>query len=97
MERKYAEVKDGIIRKNSIWDKLLFHKVQVMHFPDADEGMFSAEDYTKGPLWPSLAPSRHHPSNQLRLCTRQQPSVNEFVDTMVFPNAFVFRTLWGAG
>lgn len=26
--RKYAEVKEGIIRKNSIWDKLLFHKVQ---------------------------------------------------------------------
>uniref|UniRef100_A0AAQ6A8N0 Arachidonate--CoA ligase n=1 Tax=Amphiprion ocellaris TaxID=80972 RepID=A0AAQ6A8N0_AMPOC len=28
VERKYAEVKDGIIRKNSIWDKLLFHRVQ---------------------------------------------------------------------
>uniref|UniRef100_A0A3B4Z9S0 Long-chain-fatty-acid--CoA ligase n=1 Tax=Stegastes partitus TaxID=144197 RepID=A0A3B4Z9S0_9TELE len=28
VERKYAEVKDGIIRKNSIWDKLIFHKVQ---------------------------------------------------------------------
>uniref|UniRef100_A0A3B5L2L4 Arachidonate--CoA ligase n=1 Tax=Xiphophorus couchianus TaxID=32473 RepID=A0A3B5L2L4_9TELE len=27
-ESKYAEVKDGIIRKNSIWDKLIFHKVQ---------------------------------------------------------------------
>ncbi|KAK5603518.1 Long-chain-fatty-acid--CoA ligase 5 [Crenichthys baileyi] len=27
-ERKYAEVKDGIIRKNSIWDKLIFSKVQ---------------------------------------------------------------------
>uniref|UniRef100_A0A3B3UTX7 long-chain-fatty-acid--CoA ligase n=1 Tax=Poecilia latipinna TaxID=48699 RepID=A0A3B3UTX7_9TELE len=27
-ERKYAEVKDGIVRKNSIWDKLIFHKVQ---------------------------------------------------------------------
>uniref|UniRef100_A0A146V8A4 Long-chain-fatty-acid--CoA ligase n=1 Tax=Fundulus heteroclitus TaxID=8078 RepID=A0A146V8A4_FUNHE len=26
--RKYAEVKDGIVRKNSIWDKLLFNKVQ---------------------------------------------------------------------
>ncbi|MEQ2266559.1 Long-chain-fatty-acid--CoA ligase 5 [Xenotaenia resolanae] len=26
--RKYAEVKDGIIRKNSIWDKLIFNKVQ---------------------------------------------------------------------
>ncbi|KAM4526042.1 long-chain-fatty-acid--CoA ligase 5 isoform 2-T2 [Fundulus diaphanus] len=26
--RKYAEVKDGIIRKNSIWDKLVFNKVQ---------------------------------------------------------------------
>ncbi|MED6261427.1 Long-chain-fatty-acid--CoA ligase 5 [Ataeniobius toweri] len=26
--RKYAEVKDGIIRKNSIWDKLIFSKVQ---------------------------------------------------------------------
>ncbi|KAM9425795.1 long-chain-fatty-acid--CoA ligase 5 [Pholidichthys leucotaenia] len=25
---KYAEVKDGIIRKNSLWDKLIFHKVQ---------------------------------------------------------------------
>lgn len=28
VERKYAEVKDGIIRKNSIWDKLIFNKVQ---------------------------------------------------------------------
>ncbi|XP_008402069.1 long-chain-fatty-acid--CoA ligase 5-like, partial [Poecilia reticulata] len=27
-DRKYAEVKDGIVRKNSIWDKLIFHKVQ---------------------------------------------------------------------
>lgn len=29
MDRKYAEVKEGVIRKNSIWDKLIFHKVQV--------------------------------------------------------------------
>ncbi|KAM6951295.1 long-chain-fatty-acid--CoA ligase 5 [Aplochiton taeniatus] len=28
VERKYAEVKKGIIRNDSIWDKLLFHKVQ---------------------------------------------------------------------
>ncbi|CAN9508741.1 unnamed protein product [Ophioblennius macclurei] len=28
VERKYAEVKEGIIRKNSIWDKLVFHRVQ---------------------------------------------------------------------
>uniref|UniRef100_A0AAX7UX37 Arachidonate--CoA ligase n=1 Tax=Astatotilapia calliptera TaxID=8154 RepID=A0AAX7UX37_ASTCA len=28
VERKYAEVKDGIIRKNSVWDKLIFNKVQ---------------------------------------------------------------------
>ncbi|XP_072229189.1 long-chain-fatty-acid--CoA ligase 5 isoform X2 [Leuresthes tenuis] len=28
VERKYAEVKDGIIRKNSIWDKLIFSRVQ---------------------------------------------------------------------
>ncbi|XP_041672361.1 long-chain-fatty-acid--CoA ligase 5 [Cheilinus undulatus] len=28
VDRKYAEVKDGIIRKNSIWDKLIFNKVQ---------------------------------------------------------------------
>ncbi|XP_072312401.1 long-chain-fatty-acid--CoA ligase 5 [Eucyclogobius newberryi] len=28
VERKYAEVKDGIVRKNSIWDKLIFNKVQ---------------------------------------------------------------------
>uniref|UniRef100_A0A665VDX9 Long-chain-fatty-acid--CoA ligase n=1 Tax=Echeneis naucrates TaxID=173247 RepID=A0A665VDX9_ECHNA len=28
VERKYAEVKEGIIRSNSIWDKLIFHKVQ---------------------------------------------------------------------
>uniref|UniRef100_A0A672H8D3 Long-chain-fatty-acid--CoA ligase n=1 Tax=Salarias fasciatus TaxID=181472 RepID=A0A672H8D3_SALFA len=28
VERKYAEVKEGIIRKNSIWDKLIFHRVQ---------------------------------------------------------------------
>ncbi|XP_031699915.1 long-chain-fatty-acid--CoA ligase 5 isoform X2 [Anarrhichthys ocellatus] len=26
--RKFAEVKEGIIRKDSIWDKLIFHKVQ---------------------------------------------------------------------
>lgn len=29
MDRKYAEVRDGIIRKNSVWDKLIFNKVQV--------------------------------------------------------------------
>ncbi|KAA0725059.1 Long-chain-fatty-acid--CoA ligase 5 [Triplophysa tibetana] len=28
IERKHAEVKQGIIRNNSIWDKLIFHKVQ---------------------------------------------------------------------
>ncbi|XP_028991187.1 long-chain-fatty-acid--CoA ligase 5 [Betta splendens] len=28
VEQKCAEVKKGIIRKNSIWDKLVFHKVQ---------------------------------------------------------------------
>uniref|UniRef100_A0A8C4H4N8 Long-chain-fatty-acid--CoA ligase n=1 Tax=Dicentrarchus labrax TaxID=13489 RepID=A0A8C4H4N8_DICLA len=28
VERKYAEVREGIIRNNSIWDKLIFHKVQ---------------------------------------------------------------------
>ncbi|XP_060713930.1 long-chain-fatty-acid--CoA ligase 5 [Tachysurus vachellii] len=28
VERKHAEVKRGIIRNNSIWDKLIFHKVQ---------------------------------------------------------------------
>ncbi|KAM8889793.1 long-chain-fatty-acid--CoA ligase 5 [Synchiropus picturatus] len=28
VERKCAEVRDGIIRKNSIWDKLIFNKVQ---------------------------------------------------------------------
>ncbi|XP_028263474.1 long-chain-fatty-acid--CoA ligase 5 isoform X2 [Parambassis ranga] len=28
VDRKYAEVREGIIRKNSIWDKLVFHKVQ---------------------------------------------------------------------
>ncbi|XP_060794987.1 long-chain-fatty-acid--CoA ligase 5 isoform X3 [Neoarius graeffei] len=28
IERKHAEVKRGIIRNDSIWDKLLFHKVQ---------------------------------------------------------------------
>ncbi|XP_034050388.1 long-chain-fatty-acid--CoA ligase 5-like [Thalassophryne amazonica] len=28
VERKYSEVKQGIVRKNSIWDKLIFHKVQ---------------------------------------------------------------------
>ncbi|KAK9530069.1 hypothetical protein VZT92_011602 [Zoarces viviparus] len=26
--RKFAEVKEGVIRKDSIWDKLIFHKVQ---------------------------------------------------------------------
>uniref|UniRef100_A0A8C4H305 Arachidonate--CoA ligase n=1 Tax=Dicentrarchus labrax TaxID=13489 RepID=A0A8C4H305_DICLA len=30
VERKYAEVREGIIRNNSIWDKLIFHKVQVL-------------------------------------------------------------------
>ncbi|GLD64345.1 long-chain-fatty-acid--CoA ligase 5 [Lates japonicus] len=29
VDRKYSEVKEGIIRNNSIWDKLIFHKVQV--------------------------------------------------------------------
>ncbi|KAL7372409.1 hypothetical protein ABVT39_015698 [Epinephelus coioides] len=28
VERKFAEVKEGIIRNNSVWDKLIFHKVQ---------------------------------------------------------------------
>ncbi|XP_051958878.1 long-chain-fatty-acid--CoA ligase 5-like [Xyrauchen texanus] len=28
IERKHSEVKQGIIRNNSIWDKLIFHKVQ---------------------------------------------------------------------
>ncbi|KAI4872799.1 hypothetical protein NFI96_016121, partial [Prochilodus magdalenae] len=28
IERKHAEVKQGIIRNDSIWDKLIFHKVQ---------------------------------------------------------------------
>ncbi|KAJ7984412.1 hypothetical protein DPEC_G00354570 [Dallia pectoralis] len=28
IERKHAEVKQGIVRKDSIWDKLIFHKVQ---------------------------------------------------------------------
>uniref|UniRef100_A0A668AD48 Arachidonate--CoA ligase n=1 Tax=Myripristis murdjan TaxID=586833 RepID=A0A668AD48_9TELE len=28
VERKHAEVREGIIRNNSIWDKLIFHKVQ---------------------------------------------------------------------
>ncbi|XP_044034656.1 long-chain-fatty-acid--CoA ligase 5 [Siniperca chuatsi] len=28
VERKYAEVREGIIRNNSVWDKLIFHKVQ---------------------------------------------------------------------
>ncbi|XP_059180384.1 long-chain-fatty-acid--CoA ligase 5 [Centropristis striata] len=28
LDRKFAEVKQGIIRNNSIWDKLIFHKVQ---------------------------------------------------------------------
>ncbi|XP_037547160.1 long-chain-fatty-acid--CoA ligase 5 [Nematolebias whitei] len=28
VERKYAEVKEGVIRKNSVWDKLIFNKVQ---------------------------------------------------------------------
>ncbi|KAK2820668.1 hypothetical protein Q5P01_023627 [Channa striata] len=28
VERKYAEVKEGIIRNNSIWDRLIFHKLQ---------------------------------------------------------------------
>lgn len=29
MDRKFAEVKEGVIRNNSLWDKLIFHKVQV--------------------------------------------------------------------
>uniref|UniRef100_A0A4W5KTV5 Arachidonate--CoA ligase n=1 Tax=Hucho hucho TaxID=62062 RepID=A0A4W5KTV5_9TELE len=28
IDRKLAEVKEGVIRKDSIWDKLIFHKVQ---------------------------------------------------------------------
>nr|XP_061787619.1 long-chain-fatty-acid--CoA ligase 5-like [Nerophis lumbriciformis]XP_061787620.1 long-chain-fatty-acid--CoA ligase 5-like [Nerophis lumbriciformis] len=28
VERKLAEVREGIVRNNSIWDKLIFHKVQ---------------------------------------------------------------------
>ncbi|KAI3365505.1 hypothetical protein L3Q82_010582, partial [Scortum barcoo] len=28
VERKFAEVREGIIRKNSLWDKLIFQKVQ---------------------------------------------------------------------
>ncbi|XP_064177233.1 long-chain-fatty-acid--CoA ligase 5 [Anguilla rostrata] len=28
IERKHSEVKEGIIRNNSIWDRLIFHKVQ---------------------------------------------------------------------
>ncbi|XP_076153364.1 long-chain-fatty-acid--CoA ligase 5 isoform X2 [Alosa pseudoharengus] len=28
VERKFAEVKQGIMRNNSIWDRLIFHKVQ---------------------------------------------------------------------
>ncbi|XP_028810231.1 long-chain-fatty-acid--CoA ligase 5 [Denticeps clupeoides] len=28
IERKFSEVKQGIIRNNSIWDRLIFHKVQ---------------------------------------------------------------------
>uniref|UniRef100_A0A3B3BGB6 Long-chain-fatty-acid--CoA ligase n=1 Tax=Oryzias melastigma TaxID=30732 RepID=A0A3B3BGB6_ORYME len=28
VDRKYAEVQEGIIRRNSIWDKLIFNKVQ---------------------------------------------------------------------
>uniref|UniRef100_UPI0037E75F2E long-chain-fatty-acid--CoA ligase 5 isoform X3 n=1 Tax=Semicossyphus pulcher TaxID=241346 RepID=UPI0037E75F2E len=28
VDMKYAEVRQGIIRKNSLWDKLIFHKVQ---------------------------------------------------------------------
>lgn len=31
VERKFAEVKAGIIRNNSVWDKLIFNKVQVRH------------------------------------------------------------------
>lgn len=30
IDRKYAEVKEGIIRNNSMWDKLIFNKVQVL-------------------------------------------------------------------
>ncbi len=30
VDRKFAEVKEGIVRNNSIWDKLIFHKVQVL-------------------------------------------------------------------
>lgn len=28
VDRKYAEVKEGVIRNNSLWDKLIFNKVQ---------------------------------------------------------------------
>lgn len=36
MERKYAEVREGIIRNNSLWDKLIFHKVQVLKSSGSD-------------------------------------------------------------
>lgn len=29
VDRKYGEVKDGVVRNDSLWDKLVFHRVQV--------------------------------------------------------------------
>lgn len=37
VDRKYAEVKEGVIRKNSIWDKLIFNKVQVSLVSEAEQ------------------------------------------------------------
>jgi hypothetical protein len=28
-KRKEAELRSGIVRNNSLWDKLIFHKIQV--------------------------------------------------------------------
>lgn len=36
VERKFAEVREGIIRSNSLWDKLIFHKVQVLKSTSSD-------------------------------------------------------------
>lgn len=30
-KRKEAELRSGIIRNNSVWDKLIFHKIQVTY------------------------------------------------------------------
>ena len=35
--RKQAEIMRGIVRRDSIWDRLIFRRVQVQHSPHAGD------------------------------------------------------------